>query len=74
MYAKRDKNGPYIEIEDNDRDLVTLTKQGDKYVYRIRGEAINKLARLESFEMALAIRRGIKKGDSDERHQDCNDG
>lgn len=54
MFTKRDENGAYIDVPDED-DLVDLRKQGNQYVYRIRGEAINKLARLEHLDLMLRL-------------------
>lgn len=55
-----DKHGAYIEVPDDDNDLVTLIKKDGKFIYRIRGDAINKLARLEHLEIVLQIAEGIK--------------
>ena len=44
-YTKRDKDGAFIEVED---DEAALFLQSDwRYIYRIRGEAIERFAELE---------------------------
>ena len=60
MFTKHDKQGAYVDIPDDDNDLVTLMKNDGGFFYRIRGDAINKLAQLEHLEIVLQIAEGIK--------------
>lgn len=47
IYTQIDKNGPYIELPEDDNDFVTLAKKDGRFVHRVRGDAINKLCDLE---------------------------
>ena len=47
-YTKIDSKGAYIVIPENEDDLVVLRKNAcGKYEFVIRGDAIDKLAKLE---------------------------
>ena len=50
-YVKYDEDGAYVDIPDDDRDLVTLMKivGAPGFFYRIRGDFVEKAGRLEKF-------------------------
>ncbi len=58
MFTKHDKQGAYVDIPDDDNDSVTLMKNDGGFFYRIRGDVITKLARLEHLEIMLRIIKG----------------
>lgn len=47
IYTQIDKNGPYIELPEDDNDFVVLVKKDGRFIHRVRGDAINKLYDLE---------------------------
>ena len=59
FYTRSDKDGAYVDLPDDD---VCLMKQGEEYIYRIRGDAISKLARLEHLELMLELKESLKGG------------
>ena len=50
-YTKRDENGAYIDVQDGEYkkyvEYSAVLKQDGEYIYRVRGEAIERFAALE---------------------------
>ena len=45
--TNRDEQGAFIEIPDDENDFVTLLKKNGRFVYVVRGDAIDKLSEYE---------------------------
>ena len=52
MHTKRDKQGAYIEVPEDDNDFVTLIKKDGKYVRIVRGPAIDALEKYERLSLS----------------------
>ena len=61
MFTKTDEKGAYIELPDDDNDFVTLIKDNEGYKYRVRGDAIERLNKLENAIDELAYSTDIEK-------------
>ena len=55
-YTKTDNYGAYVELPDDDNDYVTLVKKNGKFVYVVRGDAIDKLNEYEKKDKNSAYR------------------